>query len=290
MNKCKCCSSLTQFFGEIDSSRTCHDKSNQPFSPSGHLITYYRCPSCGFIFTDNYDELSDTEMQAQIYNDEYILADPDFVGSRPRLIAKILNNLLLGSKAPHTIDYGGGSGTLKDMLTQQGMPNICTYDPYFSKQPKPNFRADLVLAFEVVEHTRNPVLTFSELGSLMQPDGVCIFSTQLADENTPTTWSYIAPRNGHVSIYTLNALKKLLAKQDLQILPGTFFYAYRCSKSLLLGLLLRNDYRSIIYQASNCGFKEMLRTFKIFYLHNEWRHFLRPGPWLRSIISELRTS
>ena len=81
--RCKCCSAAAIPFAKLDFSRTCEDRHAPPFAPSGEMVPYFHCQSCGFIFTDHFDAWSPGDMAERIYNADYHLADPEFTETRP---------------------------------------------------------------------------------------------------------------------------------------------------------------------------------------------------------------
>lgn len=105
---------------------------------SGIAIYYYRCKKCKFIFTKAFDDFSNEEFQKYIYNDDYIVFDPDYNTKRPMYICDMLINNLFLSKHLNILDYGCGNGNLVKMLQKNGY-NIKGYDPFskkFNKIPK----------------------------------------------------------------------------------------------------------------------------------------------------------
>ena len=201
--RCKCCGGGVSAFAELDATRSCEDRRGTVFPPSGRMIAYWRCGACGFVFTADFDALSPAELGALIYNDDYTRADPDFAIKRPTFFAGILASLLAPAAAwIDVLDFGGGGGTLADMMRARGFARFASYDPYFGDSALPPRRYDLVTAFEVVEHSRDPVDTFREITALRKSDGAVLFSTLLQPKAAGPDWWYIAPRNGHVSIHT----------------------------------------------------------------------------------------
>ena len=67
----------------------------------------------------------------------------------------------------------------------------------------------------------------------MKEDGLLLFSTLPSDQvlrgGSLLKWWYLAPRNGHVSLFSTNSLIALFEKYDLKVaslMPG-LFVAYR---------------------------------------------------------------
>ena len=74
-----------------------------------------------YLFTNFFDEWTSNDYQTRIYNEEYIKADPPFEMERPLKLAKIVSEVLGKEFKPKSIlDYGGGEGTLVNLLIQKG--------------------------------------------------------------------------------------------------------------------------------------------------------------------------
>jgi 2-polyprenyl-6-hydroxyphenyl methylase/3-demethylubiquinone-9 3-methyltransferase len=112
------------------------------------------------------------------------------------------------------LDYGGGSGETARELKKRGFTNVITYDPFaigFAARPLGLF--DLVVCFEVLEHTHQPKGTLDEILSHLQHPGLVLISTLLQPPNIAQlglAWWYAAPRNGHVSLFTAKSLAILV--------------------------------------------------------------------------------
>ena len=216
---CKCCGGTTRLFGSIDASRSGQERYGPVFPASGELITYWRCLGCEFIFTDDFDSLSSAELGERIYNDDYIRADPDFAANRPNYFSGFLDELLAPLKHRiEAIDFGGGRGVLANLAREKGFDCYDSYDPYFGDQSRPVRQYDLVTAFEVVEHSRDPLGTFREMRSLLKPSGAVLFSTSIQPKGVDPGWWYIAPRNGHVSIHSDRSLRTLANRLGMHCL------------------------------------------------------------------------
>jgi len=78
---------------------------------------------------------------------------------------------------------------------------------------------DLVTAYEVFEHVPDVRGLARNLSSLIKTDGIVHFSTMLTDgkliRNEPITWWYASPRNGHISLFSRDALYYLAANEGL---------------------------------------------------------------------------
>jgi 2-polyprenyl-6-hydroxyphenyl methylase/3-demethylubiquinone-9 3-methyltransferase len=214
---CKICGAAATLFGVVDFNKSCEDVRQPPEPLSGIPVYYHRCPACGFIFTTAFDGFTREDFRREIYNAQYARFDPDYLEARPEANSEYLAKIFGASKNISILDYGGGSGQLAARLRQQGFTRVETYDPFvpeFSTRPHASY--DLLLAFEVVEHSPRPRETFEDMLSLVNRPGMVLFSTaiQPADlsQNGGIFWWFIAPRNGHCSVHTSKSLD-ILANQ-----------------------------------------------------------------------------
>jgi 2-polyprenyl-6-hydroxyphenyl methylase/3-demethylubiquinone-9 3-methyltransferase len=277
---CKCCGADTTVFGSADASRSCNDRHGTPtFPASGTLVTYRRCGSCGFVFTTDFDALSDADLGLAIYNDAYGLTDPDFIAVRPRYQAdEVTRHLGHRRTTLRCLDYGGGAGAFAEMMREAGF-DYRNHDPYFSDDRAPDERFDLVTAFEVIEHSRDPVATFRDACDHVSPGGLLLFSTQLLSRGAEMDWWYIAPRNGHVSIHTEASLMACAQRVGMRIvfladgLHAMYRAGDRNAVPPLVADLVRRLSWNIMQRASALGLGHTLRTAAL---------VLRSGGGLRS--------
>lgn len=224
---CKVCGAPSPLFDVCDFMKNCEERRDPALGRplSGVPIYYHRCPDCGFIFTAAFDGLSDAEMGALIYNDDYVRYDPDFREVRPQQMAQMVRGMIGDPLLARLsiLDYGGGSGRLRDLLRQAGGRHVESYDPYF-QDGAPQARFDLVLCFEVLEHSRDPRRLVSDLRRMLNPAGAIVFSTLLQPPDIAeqgARWWYIGPRNGHVSVFTGKSLRDGFAREGLDVLHGS---------------------------------------------------------------------
>jgi 2-polyprenyl-3-methyl-5-hydroxy-6-metoxy-1,4-benzoquinol methylase len=188
---------------------------------SGIPIYYHRCPGCGFLFTTAFDHFTPQDFAAHIYNDQYILVDPEYVSIRPRQNAQGVHGMFGRFPDLRILDYGAGSGQTGQSLRDLGFKNVLSYDPFNSNyNSPPTGTFDLVICFEVMEHTPTPRQTVNDILRFLQEPGLVLFSTLFQPGNISeigTNWWYIAPRNGHVSLFTAAAMTSLLAEQNYKL-------------------------------------------------------------------------
>lgn len=211
---CKICDGASALDGVVDFNKNASEPQKVFLPLCGVPVYYHRCPNCGCVFTVAFDNWSQSEFSEHIYNEAYAEVDPDYREKRPIANAQLVTNLAARGKDLRILDYGGGSGRLARELEGRGMAAV-SWDPMDSGATRPPSASfDLITCFEVVEHTTTPVETFADALSCLRPGGVMLFSTLTIDGLPPRAlhhW-YIAPRNGHVTIYTKRSLALLAAR------------------------------------------------------------------------------
>jgi SAM-dependent methyltransferase len=282
--RCKCCAGPTDFFGSVDTARSCEDRRGEPvFAATGHMVTYWQCRSCGFLFTPDFDALSNDDLAARIYNGEYVRADPDFVERRPQFFSTMLSRSLATLRGSLTaLDFGGGQGLLARLMRAQGF-RFDSVDPHFDRDADQRRHGpyDLVTAFEVVEHSRTPIATFRAALAALKPGGTLLFSTLLVPRRADMGWWYLAPRNGHVSLHTdrsLAACARACAMQVLSLEAGLHLFI-SARPNAAAHALVSNQLDAALYAASRRGAWALLNTA---------RSALRFGPAGRAAVLSLR--
>ena len=288
MKICKCCGAPAAPFAEVDASRSCEDRHGTPvFPPSGRQIPYLRCSRCGFVFTDAFDALTDEQLGAAIYNADYARADPDFAEARPRFLADALAEFIAPLEGTaRCLDFGGGRGLLAELMRGRGC-RIDTWDPYFDRAQEPDRQSyDLVTAFEVVEHSRDPVGTFRQIASLLRPGGVAYFTTHLLPRGAGADWWYLAPRNGHVSLHTpasLRACAEACGMEFLMLAEASHLMLPR-GASEVARRLVRSRAQAALWTASQRGVGELCRAAWRVGRAGAWRAALAPRHFARAAL------
>ncbi len=253
MTACACCGGDATVFAVLDSARSCEDRPVSVFPPSGAMVTYHRCTRCRFIFCRDFDALSDGQMAERIYNADYILADPGFADARPRHFAAMLADLLPPGIA--ALDFGGGRGLLAARMREAGFADYESYDPYFDTAEPSAAQYDVITAFEVMEHSRDPVATCRAACARLKPGGVLLFSTMLQPRGVDADWWYIAPRNGHLSIHSDASLRRLARTMRMRCLSfdDGLHVMYASAAAPLARAIIGDRTGSILWHASRRG-------------------------------------
>ena len=215
---CPVCKAASAQLDAVDFNKSCEEANGKFLDRTGISVQYFLCGNCGFCFAPEIAAWKLEEFEARIYNDEYVLADPEYRETRPRANAAALISLF-GERARSIrhLDYGGGNGLLARVLKDSHWQSV-SYDPFVDRDADIGElgQFDLITAFEVFEHVPDARQLMSNLRALLAPGGIVLFSTLLSDGNIGPRqklgWWYAAPRNGHISLYSRKSLA-LLAQE-----------------------------------------------------------------------------
>lgn len=220
---CKCCGGMAPLFGQVDFNKSCEESKGITLPPSRILVSYFRCKGCGFLFTRFFDHWTQEEFQAHIYNEGYAKVDPEYLTVRPDSWIDGIS-ALFGSYFSRIslLDWGGGAGRLAEGLRAKGIHRADTWEPFnpaFQATPEGAF--NLLTCIEVLEHLPDPRVGIQNLVHFLPGEGAMILSTMLQPddiEEIGTRWWYLAPRNGHISLFSRKALEFMLGKQGYHLL------------------------------------------------------------------------
>ena len=232
--KCLVCGQTAPLYDVVDFNKSCEEYRGRFLPHSGRAVYYARCSGCNYTFAPEFGSWTDQDFLENIYNEDYIKVDPDYLDKRQQENAVMLNNFF-GAYRMHIrhLDYGGGNGRLAQLLRGAQWQSV-SYDPF----PKNNARLsdlgtfNLITAFEVFEHVPDPHGMMENISKLLEgQDSMVFFSTGISDglikENERLNWWYVAPRNGHIGIHTSRSLKVLGQMHNLNFASmGTSFHAY----------------------------------------------------------------
>lgn len=194
--------------------KICHSESVQ-FDEAKVLnkypITYYRCPHCGFIQTEEPFWLDEA------YSDAILDADIGLLGRNynfSHVVSAILKLCL--PDAETFLDYGGGRGIFVRLMRDMGF-SFEWYDKYCQNIFSPQFvksreHYDVITAFELFEHLPDPL---HDIEMLLNLGTNVIFSTELLPQSTPPikSWWYYDPEDGqHISFFTEKSLELIAQK------------------------------------------------------------------------------
>ena len=240
---CKICGSAAALYGVVDFNKSCEEPRGVRFALSGVPIYYRRCADCKFLFTDAFDDWSADQFKAYIYNDEYSLIDPDYETARPRANADAVAKLWGAIKEQtRVLDFGGGNDVFCAVLRDAGFPVAVTYDPMVpAYAARPEGKYDLVTCFETIEHLPDPAAGIAAILELAAEPGLIFFSTLLQPpdfDQQGLSWWYVGPRNGHVSLFSRNALTTAWDRHGYKVatLADNAHFAFRTLPAFLAHL------------------------------------------------------
>ena len=214
---CKICGGAAAPYGVVDFHKSCAEATNGVRLPlSGVPIYYRRCAVCDFLFTDAFDDWSHDQFKAHIYNDDYQTVDPDYRTRRPSENARFVAQLWDAHKAQtRVLDYGGGNDVFCTALRAGGFQAAITYDPMTPEHARrPSGKFELVTCFETLEHLPDPAGGIASILEYAAETGLIFFSTctpPTGFNNYGLHWWYVGPRNGHISIFSRQSLKRAFA-------------------------------------------------------------------------------
>lgn len=174
-----------------------------------HRVAYHECPTCGYVQTETPHWLDEAYGEAINRSDTGILRRNE---RNARLVIRVL--ALLGRLRGTVIDCAGGYGLLVRMLRDRGVDARWS-DRYCDNLVARGFeagegeRADLITAFEALEHFVEPT---AELAALLARADHVLVSTDLIPAPTPApgAWWYYGPEHGqHIGFYRPRTLEWL---------------------------------------------------------------------------------
>ncbi|MBV8209847.1 MAG: class I SAM-dependent methyltransferase [Burkholderiaceae bacterium] len=176
------------------------------------------------------DDWPASRFQQDIYNADYIKVDPPIPGrehvpvrERPAYgIGQSIASCFDGNQSSiRVLDFGSGGdpGPTGLALQDRGF-QVFSYDPYRAGTGLPDGTFALIVAIEVFEHCHDLEALARFMRERLAEDGVLWIQTLLHPHPTPkdvlSSW-YIAPRNGHISIFTFPSLSALFRRFGINI-------------------------------------------------------------------------
>jgi hypothetical protein len=219
---CKICGNAATLYGIVDFNQSADEARGGRLPLTGVPIYYRRCAACGFVFTNAFDDWNTDQFKAHIYNDGYHTVDPDYQLARPQANAQHVTQLWGEHKVEtHVLDYGGGNDVFCAALRANGFPLAVTYDPMMPEYAhRPERKFELVTCFETLEHLPDPAAGIAQILECVAEPGLIFFSTLVQPQDFDKqglSWWYVGPRNGHISIFSKQALAAAWGRHGYRI-------------------------------------------------------------------------
>ncbi len=176
---------------------------------------YFLCKKCCFMSIANPSWIDEAYEKPINNSDTGYITRNVFLSKK----ALILFSFIFGPRQTY-LDYAGGYGVLTRLMRDYGL-NFLTFDPHtpnlFAQgfdYKKENITA--ITCFECLEHFVSPL---EEIEKILKISKNIFFSTTLLPKHIPKDdWDYYGAEHGqHVSFYSLETLKFLARKYDLNL-------------------------------------------------------------------------
>ena len=182
-------------------------------------VTYYICPHCGFVQTENPYWLDEA------YSKAIASEDTGVMRRNLRNANSLLPFLRILGNDIKILDFGGGHGILTRIMRDYGF-DFYHQDKYAENLFANGFEGDLnqkwqlITAFENFEHFVEPM---EEIERLMGQTDILYFSTELLPDNAPLIkdWWYYAPGTGqHIAFYSRKSLHYIARKLNVHLITN----------------------------------------------------------------------
>jgi len=219
--KCKICDHPAPIWGCVDFNKSCIEEQGNYLQYSGVAVHYLKCNNCGYLFTTDFDKWTKDDYRRNIYNDDYMVVDPDYGGVRSARDVIWFTKFLNGNKSLDILDYGAGTATFGTEMCKLGY-KVDSWDPMWDTPPTWNKdkKFDLITAFEVLEHSPTPKATLDDLHQWLKPGGRVLITSLANDvmngKREATHW-YLSPRNGHVAMFSIKSMETLFATKGMKM-------------------------------------------------------------------------
>jgi hypothetical protein len=210
----------------IDNCRACGNESG--FIQKGNLIgacvSYFECPSCAYVQTEDPFWLDQAYLEAINDSDTGIMARNQ---ANARIVLATM--LMIKNLDGTLIDCAGGYGILVRLLRDYGI-NALWSDRYCKNLLARGFehtdeKAGLVTAFEAFEHFVNPA---EELDRLLSISPNVLISTEIISDPAPKQddWWYYGKEHGqHIGFFRIKTLQKLAQERGKYLVTnGTSYH------------------------------------------------------------------
>jgi len=218
-------------------------------------ISYYYCPSCEFIQTEEPYWIEEAYIETINLTDIGIMKRNQVLANFTTIILSLFFN-----KRRKFLDYAGGYGIFTRLMRDIG------FDFYWSDKYTENLiskgfeynkdeKYELLTSFEAFEHFTNPIM---EIENMLKISNNILFSTTLTPIKKPLheEWYYYGLDHGqHISFYSINTMHYLADKYSVN------FYTNGKNIHLFTKKKINKSVFKFLYLLSRIG---MASVFKVF--------------------------
>ncbi|MCM1038223.1 MAG: class I SAM-dependent methyltransferase [Ruminococcus sp.] len=216
-----------------------------------YTISYYQCPVCGFVYTEEPYWLEEA------YTDSITNIDTG-------MMQRTIDNVLTANAIVHNffdtkasfLDYGGGYGIFTRMMRDLGY-NWLWYDKYSDNYAARGFeykrqeKIELITAFELFEHFDRPIEEITHLFTISRS---VLFSTLIYDQDFAykdfEKWWYYVPETGqHIGFYSQRTLEYIARKFHVfyyKISDGMHLFSEHKINSVQFNILIKSKVFKLI--------------------------------------------
>jgi hypothetical protein len=171
MHTCPLCYSKTKIFHNDDKRK------------------YYKCDICNLISVPKQYHLSDSEEKQRYTLHQNSLEDTGYLTF---LMNSFIPILTISTNKSIILDFGSGPNPVLFQLLKIFGLNAFHYDLHFHQDFSVfNYRYDIIVATEVIEHCKDLSQTIFTLFNLLKPNGNLIIQTSFFSNSIDfTSWSY----------------------------------------------------------------------------------------------------
>lgn len=194
-------------------------------------ISYFHCPNCNFLFTEKPYWLEEA------YNETINKSDTGILKRNIELAKKTSRVLFyLFDYKKSYLDFGGGYGLFVRLMRDNGIDffwddaytrNLLARGFEYTNEP-----IELITTFETFEHFENPI---KEIEKMLKISPNILFTTDLYPNPIPRPenwWYYALDHGQHISFYSIDTLKYIAAKYNLNLYSNGKYFHLLTSKKI----------------------------------------------------------
>jgi SAM-dependent methyltransferase len=186
--------------------------SGKPF----YRNVFFGCDHCYGIYRNRAYYISSEEEKKRYENHNNDVNDERY----RQFVSPITNRVLQDFSPEHNgLDFGAGTGLVISKVLEGNGYNIVQYDPFFENHEHLlRFQYNYIVCCEVIEHFQNPNKEFTNLRSMLKPNGQLICMTHVYDGSTPFHDWYYKNDPTHVFIYQKPTIEYIARHFNLHLL------------------------------------------------------------------------